>query len=92
MKHTTFFSVVIALVFSAFTVAGQDKPAAQGYLKGQESNTGQGRVMKDIEKQERETYAPKEKSAPEPKETPSSADKGERNTPMDKPGNPGRND
>ena len=48
------------------SVEKTEKPAAQGYLKGQPSNRSQDKQLKELEKMDR----PKSDSKPQPKEAP----------------------
>ncbi len=67
MKTTCKF--LLFLVFFSFAIhakAQDNKPAAQGYIKGQPSNVNQDRALKELEKQENETHAPKETPKSQP--------------------------
>lgn len=65
MKSLLLTSTLLLSVSFAF---GQqkEKPAAQGYIQGQPSNYQQDKALKELEKQENESYRPQPAPQPEP--------------------------
>lgn len=65
MKRVLLTSTLLWCVSFAF---GQqkEKPAAQGYIKGQPSNYQQDKALKELEKQENESYRPQPTPQPKP--------------------------